>query len=290
MAHSEAVVIPTAPPVDFAHLIHRERKELLDLLATLEGQEWFVPTTCPGWSVLDLAVHLLGDDLGLLARDRDRYWGTAPPDEVESEADFVSFIDQLNERWVHAGRRLSPRLTMELLRWTGPQLVDLYRQQDPAAVTASVSWASDRPVPKWLDQGRELTERWVHHQQIRHGLGHPSWLEPEITGAVLDVLSLAYPFRLAEASRPAGTSVAVRVTGTVSRFWHFITDGDRWIRAEGPDGEEPSVALTVDADAAWRLLTNGLSRTELPTPEKDQDPELSRIILRTRAIIGLPDG
>lgn len=284
------MVTPTAPAVDFADLIQRERKELLDLLASLEAEDWFIPSTCPGWSVLDLAVHLLGVDLGVLARDRDHYNGTAVPEEVDSEAGFVAFIDELNELWVDAGRRLSPRLTTDLLKWTGSQLFDLYRHQDSGALTASVSWVSDRPVPKWLDQGRELTERWVHHQQIRHGLGLASWLDPEMTGAVLDVFSWAYPFRLSRVSRPAGTSVIVRVTGAVSRFWRFTSDGDRWVRAEGPDGSEPTVEFRVDADVAWRLLTNGLSAAQLPTPEKDEDSDLSRVLLRTRAIIGLPEG
>lgn len=283
-------MIPTAPPVDFADLIQWERKELIDLLAFLEADDWFIPSTCPGWSVLDLAVHLLGVDLGVLARDRDRYNGTAVPEDVDTEAGFVAFIDQLNDLWVDAGRRLSPRLTTDLLKWTGSQLVELYRRQDPGALTASVSWVSDRPVPKWLDQGRELTERWVHHQQIRHGLGLASWLDPEMTGAVLDVFSWAYPFRLSRVSRPAGTSVIVRVTGAVSRFWRFTTDGGRWLRAEESDGSEPSVELAVDADVAWRLLTNGLTPAELPIPETDEDSDLSRVLLRTRAIIRLPEG
>jgi len=29
-------------------------------------------------------------------------------------------------------------------------------------------------VPTWLDFGREFTETWVHHQQVREATGHSS--------------------------------------------------------------------------------------------------------------------
>lgn len=281
--------IPASSPADFAALVERDRHALLRLLDELEDDEWGAPTSCPGWSVLDLAVHLLGDDLGVLARDRDDYRGTSVPAGVDSEEAFVSFIDGLNDRWVWAGRRLSPRLATELLGWTGERLVALYRGQDPSAVTARVSWASDRPVPKWLDQARELTERWVHHQQIRHALGHPSWLEAEITGAVLDTFSWAFPYRLSVAPRPVGVSVEVQITGAVTRRWRFVASGEGWARTEDFDAREQRVELAMDSDTAWRLLTNGLPAEAQPVPSKNDDEELARILLRTRAIIGLPE-
>jgi hypothetical protein len=40
--------------------------------------------------------------------------------------------------------------------------------------TAQVSWAGTSPVPVWLDQARELSERWIHRQQLLQALGRPS--------------------------------------------------------------------------------------------------------------------
>jgi hypothetical protein len=38
------------------------------------------------------------------------------------------------------------------------------------AATVSVSWAGPDPVPAWLDQARELSEYWIHRQQILQAL------------------------------------------------------------------------------------------------------------------------
>ena len=40
--------------------IHRERAALADLLGTLTPEEWEHPTLCPGWSVRDVAAHVIG--------------------------------------------------------------------------------------------------------------------------------------------------------------------------------------------------------------------------------------
>ena len=100
--------VPLEPPADFVPLFEAEQAALLALLHDLGDEDWRRPTPCPGWSVLDLACHLAGDDLGLLARRRDRHFGTPPPDGA-SEAEFIAWLDELQDGWVRAARRLSPR-------------------------------------------------------------------------------------------------------------------------------------------------------------------------------------
>jgi uncharacterized protein (TIGR03083 family) len=288
-AKRSGMEIPGAPSADLPALIESERMELTRLLDGLTVDDWNKASPCPGWSVGDVALHILGDDLGAIARDRDHFFGTAPPEAIETEADLVSFLEDVNDLWVRANRRLSPQLVTEMLRWTGEQLVAAYREQDETAVAASVSWASDGSVPKWLDQARELTERWVHHQQIRAGLGAPSWLDPRMTAVVLDTFFWAYPYRLSGIGRPIGTSVQIKITGVVERDWWFVVTAAGWSLAEGNLPEEPTVGLSMDADQAWLLLTNGLSPELQPVPVVNTDPELAQTILRTRAIIGLPN-
>ena len=67
---------PAAPPGNFAGLFGVERARLSELLSGLEPGDWPRPSPCPGWTVLGLCCHLLGDDLGLLSRQRDGYHGT----------------------------------------------------------------------------------------------------------------------------------------------------------------------------------------------------------------------
>jgi uncharacterized protein (TIGR03083 family) len=169
---------PAEPPWDYAGLFVIERDLLIELLRGLEGTDWERPSPCPGWSVLGLCCHLLGDDLALLARHRDGYYGALGPDSA-GEAEFARWLDELQAEWVRAARRLSPRLVTDLLRWSGPQIAGTFRGEDPRPRTASVSWAGHSPVPAWLDQARELSEYWIHRQQILQALGRPSDLHAQ---------------------------------------------------------------------------------------------------------------
>jgi uncharacterized protein (TIGR03083 family) len=90
------------------HLFAPERASLLELLSALSAGQWQAPTVCPGWSVKDVALHLLGDDIDLLSRRRD---GAAPTDTPGRPAGFgelVASLDRLNQSWVEATRRISP--------------------------------------------------------------------------------------------------------------------------------------------------------------------------------------
>ena len=131
---------PAEPPRDYAGLFAVERDRLTGLLAGLLAADWERPSPCPGWSVLGLCCHLVGDDFGLLARHRDGYYGTPGPGGA-TEAEFVAWLDELQAEWVRAARRLSPRIVADLLRWAGPQIAGIFRREDARARTASVSWA-----------------------------------------------------------------------------------------------------------------------------------------------------
>jgi len=154
------------PPGDVARLFAEERAHLIDALSALRSSDWPKPTPCPQWTILPLACHLLGDDFSLLARHRDQHLGTVAPLGSDEPA-FIAWLDDLQMGWVQAARRLSPRLVVELLAWTAPQVVDLFQSQDPLALSGHVSWAG--PVPVWLDHARELSEYWIHRQQLRLG-------------------------------------------------------------------------------------------------------------------------
>lgn len=150
---------PSEPPGDYAGPFAVERDRLTELLAGVQAADWDRPSPCPGWTVLGLCCHLVGDDLGLLARNRDGFLGTRAP--AGSEAEFAAWLDELQAEWVRAARRLSPRLVTDLLRWAGPQISVMFAGEDVRARTASVSWAGPDLVPAWLGQARELSEYWI---------------------------------------------------------------------------------------------------------------------------------
>jgi uncharacterized protein (TIGR03083 family) len=276
-----------APPRAFAPLFSLERSRLLSVLESLRAADWSRPTPCPGWSVLGLATHLVGDDLSYLAWQRDDHRGTPPPDGLD-EHGFITWLDELQIEWVHAARRLSPRLVIELLGWLGDQVAQTVSMQDPSPNTANVSWASASPVPTWLDHARELSERWIHRQQLLQSLDLPEDLRPDLAEPVLDALRWAYPYRLGSLRRPVGTRVVITVTGPeVELRWNLVSDGEVW-QFSPSDGGPVAAALQMTADQAWRLLTNNLDLDRHGEKVTSGDSEIIETLLRTRAIIGTP--
>lgn len=96
--------------------LRRERTELLELLHRLEADDWRRATECPQWDVKQVAIHVLGDDLSLLSRQRYKsvdglslFAGTHPG------ASFSEMLNGFNEQWVTASTFLSKTVLIELL-------------------------------------------------------------------------------------------------------------------------------------------------------------------------------
>jgi hypothetical protein len=206
-----------------------------------------------------------------------------------SEQEFISWLDELQTEWVHAARRLSPHLVTDLLEWTDSQVVDIVNAEDPSAPSARVSWASTHLVPVWLDHARELSERWIHRQQLLDAVGRPSDLRQDLADPVLDGLRWACPFRLDSHQRPGGANVEIRVAGPeVTCRWNLASDGTNWHFRPAIDG--PLVAqMQLTTEQAWRLLSNNFDETRHGEVHATGDAEIIETLIRTRAIIGTPN-
>jgi uncharacterized protein (TIGR03083 family) len=279
-------VPPAEPPWDYPSLFVLERARLSELLAGLGPADWDGPSPCPGWTVLGLCGHLVGDDLGFLARHRDGHYGTPGPDDA-SESEFIAWLDNLQDEWVRAGRRLSPRIVADLLKWAGPQVAEAIRGEDPRARAADVSWAGAGPVPAWLSQARELSEYWIHRQQVLQAVGRSSDLRADLAGPVLDALRWAYPFRLGQSPAEPGDTVTISIDGPVTLTWQLVAAPAGWeYRDEA--GPRLVATLAMTTDQAWRLLTNNLPAAERSRVTASGDQTVLGILFRTRAIIGTP--
>lgn len=279
--------IPGSPPRRFAPLFQLERSRLLELLQSLVPEEWSHTTACPDWNVLDLAIHLLGGDFSLLSWQRDDYHGTPALPGLD-EHGFIDWLDGLQMEWVHAARRLSPRLVTDVLAWTDQQIVALVDAQNPSALSASVTWASDDLVPVWLDQGRELTERWIHRQQLLEAVGRPSDLRADLAVPVLDTLRWAYPYRLSRSGWPADSIIAIIVMGPEhDEIWRLRSDGSSWAFDSAANGVVVA-QMDLTAEQAWRLLTNNYRAQDHGNIQVSGDHELVDVLIRARSIIGTP--
>jgi uncharacterized protein (TIGR03083 family) len=236
------------------HLFPPERASLLELLSALPAGRWQAPTVCPGWSVKDVALHLLGDDIDLLSRRRD---GAAPTDTPSKPGGFqelVASLDRLNQSWVEATRRISPRLLCELLAVTGKATWHYLTSLDLFAVEESVSWIRPDPVPNWLDVARQYTERWTHHQQIRDAVGVAGLKEPAFMAPVLATFVHALPRAFTDVPAAVGTTVEIIIAGEAGGCRVLTRSPDGWRLAAGT-AVAPVARVVLGAETAWRLWT-----------------------------------
>ncbi len=154
-------------PIDVVNLFVEERDHLLQLLSALSDDQWATPTICPGWTVKDVALHVLGVDIGVLSRGRNGFHDppTIAPGETPLQwTELAALVNQLNAVWVEATRRISPRLLCELLAVTGAALAAYVRDLDPTAIGEPVSWAGPAPAPVWREINRLRTRCWRRFQ------------------------------------------------------------------------------------------------------------------------------
>ncbi len=264
--------------LDLRPLFPAERVALLDVLGALDDAGWEAPTPCPGWSVRDLCCHVLGEDLGLLARERDGHLGGWLD---ATGADLAAALAAANQAWIDATRRLSPRQVVEQLRASGEELAAWLAGVD-LTVSAGVSWAGPGPVPKWLDVARHFTERWVHQQQVRIAVGRPELDDARYVGPVLRTFAWSLPVAYGGVDAAPGTTVAVEVTGPGGGVWAVTRDVEAWSLAEGP-AARPDATVRMSVATAWRLYTAALDDTG--AVERSGPDPLTRPVLAARAII-----
>lgn len=253
----------SSEPIAVVELFPDLRRRLLDLLADLPDESWRLPTICAGWSVKDVALHLLGGDVANLSRRRDGL-GSALAAYAPAGADLsdhgalVAAIDTWNTSWVVATRRMSSRLLRELLAMTGDALDAYYRGLDLLAIGEPVSWVGPEPAPVWLDVAREYTEQWMHQAQIRDATGTSGIRERRLFAPVLATFMHALPHVLRDVAASDGTRLRVVITGEAGGAWDAVRMAGRWV-LDAPGEGEAAATATLDEESAWRLWTRGLA-------------------------------
>lgn len=150
---------PVTGRPDVMALAQQERADLLLLLRSLSPEQWQAPSLCSGWSVRDVAAHVVSYDV-------------------------LSTV-QTGVLFARTGFRFGPANARALARLRGlgpPDLLELVaRCQRPRGLTAAFG-------------GRiGLTDCTIHHQDIRRALGLPRTIAPERLRVVLDFALIAPP-------------------------------------------------------------------------------------------------
>ncbi|WBB61110.1 maleylpyruvate isomerase family mycothiol-dependent enzyme [Streptomyces sp. WMMC500] len=247
------------PPIDARPLFAPEQRALLATLHALRPDDW-QRAAVPGWTVHDVAAHLLGDFYGRLARERDGHTGGPAPAPGEP---LAAFIHRINQEWVDAHARVSPASLTGALEVAGAGIAAHFTADALRGTSLGVSWAGAEPAPRWLDVARDFTEFWTHRQQIRHAAGLPTDSASGPLAAVLDTFMRALPHTLRDTAAPPGTRVRMAVTDPAGAWTATATgpapeSGTRWSLAAPHGDGEPDALVRLDAETAWRLCVRGV--------------------------------
>jgi uncharacterized protein (TIGR03083 family) len=272
-------------PIFTADLFPALHQELMSVLRGLTDEDWNRPTAAGRWTVKDVVAHLLDGNVRQISFRRDQLAPLPPDHPIDSYADLVRFIDDINAVWVKACQRVSPRLLLEFHELTGPEAADVFARLDPfAPALFGVAWAGEMSSTNWFDTAREYTERWHHQQQIREavgaeGLTSRKWLHP-----VLDTFMRALPHTYRDLEVENGTLVAFDISGEAGGSWTLGRGEAGWTLHSGRSADAAG-RVETDQDTAWRMMTKGLglelagSRISVHGPDRLASPFIGMLAI-----------
>lgn len=274
------------PVVDTRSFFRPVSSALVAVLRGLQPADWERSTLAGTWTVRDVTAHLVDVTFRRVSFQRDRLVPPPPPFAIQSERDFVRFINGLNHEWVSATRRFSPQVLTELFDLASADLAGFVEPRPLDALSLfGVSWAGEQTSDGWFDIGREFTELWHHQMQIRLAVGARPLEDPRYLKAILDLSLRALPHAYRDVVAAEGATLVVQADGPSGGVWTLRRDAQGWTLWSGrPDRADAEVRMSDDA--AWRLLYNALPRAAAATAVAiEGDVALARPLLRVRSIV-----
>ncbi len=245
------------------HLFPKIDAKLIELLQSLTANDWEKQSIAPLWTVKDIAAHLLDGNIRAISMLRDHYFGVKP-EAIHNYRDLVQYLNNLNADWVHALKRVSPKMLIDLLEHTGKSYVALLEALDPnAPAMFAVAWAGEDTSANWFHIAREYTEKWHHQQQIRLAVGKTEALySKEFYFPYLDTSMRALPHHYQGVKGEKQESIQFSIiTADETYHWFLQSDGQKWVLKETV-ANEPSSVVQINGDIAWRIFTKGIAREE----------------------------
>lgn len=284
--YTRRMALAALAPIDTRGLFRPVSTECVALLRGLQAADWDRPTVAPRWLVRDVVAHLVDLAFRRVSFHRDAMPPPPPPGPIESERDFVDFINGLNAQWVAAAKRFSPRVLTDLFERASADQADWFEALPlDAPALFGVSWAGERTSEGWFDIGREFTELWHHQEQIRMAVGAPSLADPRYLRAVIGISVRALPHAFRDVPAEPGDTLVLDVTGPAGGGWTLTRERGGWTLAGGA----PSAAtarVRIEDVAAWKLWYNALSGTDAPAAiSAEGRAEFVDALLRTRSVI-----
>ena len=259
-------IIPISRASDARQVALSVYGQLIDLLETLEAEDWRAPTECPDWDVAAMVGHLVGAaKAGARVREnlRQQWWAKRHADEFGGNT-----LDAANELQVRDHVELTPQERIAALR-----------EVTPAAVAGRMRLPRGlRRVTVPLDPGGSTAPG----MPARLSLGH--LVDVIYTRDVwLHAIDIA---RATSRPLPADTDVADRIVEDVVAEWAgrhdqpfaLVLTGPRAVRFHQGEG---GGHLHLDAVEFCRVLSG---RAQPDDVEVEAQPAHTTRLLQTRVV------
>lgn len=271
-------------PIQTLHLFPALNEKLIELLRSLNKEDWQRPTLAKLWTVKDIAAHLLDTNIRTIAFVRDNYFGENPG-PINSYKDLIDYLNRLNAEWVKAMKRMSTKTLTDLLESTSNDYVAALKSLDPfAPALFSVAWAGQDQSPNWFHIAREYTEKWHHQQQIREAVSKPGIMSRDFFYPVMDTFMQALPHAYRNAVADGGTVLQITVTGETGGDWFIERQRTQW--AIMAKEKKAGCHIAIDPDTAWKLFTKGISADAARTRIRiEGDKQLASPLLNMVAVM-----
>lgn len=200
------------------------------MLRAASSADWQRATTSSRWRVQDVVSHLLDGALRALSIQRDGFFGEAMP-SISSYKELVDWLNQLNNNWIEASRRISPPVLISLTEAISGELVDFYANTNlKQKAPFEVAWAGDGVNQSMaLHLAREYTERWHHQLQIAKTLNQADfWLEPTFYTPWLEASLQAVPNHFQRITRASDFSFSL-VCHSTPNIYQIRKQKSQWI-------------------------------------------------------------
>jgi uncharacterized protein (TIGR03083 family) len=250
-----------------------------ELLGSLDEAQWDTPTSLPGWTVRDVAAHLIGTESMLAGEE-------APGGEADADAErpphVKNDIGAFNERWVEGLRDQAPAAVLERFRRITSARLEALRSMSQA----------DFDAPSWTPVGQATYGRfmqirvfdcWLHEQDIRDAVARPGHDSGPCAEQSIDEVARALGFLVGKrAGAPAGSRVTVELTGPAPRTLHVAVDERA---AVVPSLDRPATAtVRMPAGLFIRLAGGRVDPADhLAEVELEGDTDLARRIATSLA-------
>lgn len=243
-------------PIETLHLFEDLNQELIYFLADLTPAEWLTASPVSGRTVKDLASHIIDGSMRRISMQRDHHFdseGTNPKNLDE----LIQHIQAINQQWIVATRRLSPRILIDMLKKYEQEVYQLYcmlKMEDDAIF--SVAWAHQDVSPNWFDVARDYTEKWHHQMQMRMAVGKPLLMSERFVLPVYETFLSALPAHLNNSAFAINNHLLqLEITGEIRLVIQLIANEGKWQTLEilRPD---PETIIKIPASLGWMLFTN----------------------------------